>query len=371
MRRSEPRFGKDGDVDAKPNADDSAGGGQADSSTRRPDGLAEPTVSWLRQAVREDLGGAHSTVKLRQRLVNAWRDPDSRSSVALLTIGPSTTVLLVSAILSWIDRSLLPGLAPSDPGAALATLWGVYSGVVALAVPLLILAIELPRDHGLIAVRRTQVLLAETHALQVAYIALPFTVSFGIGASYLQDDSVMLINLLTFGVVLCLILWAYSRAIRLLTSPTLLDDSARSLLLRRLDRAVTNEFVERAANDRLQQLLPEIRFATISQQVTRIIQHDLQVPAPSSGWVEDINAHLLEGALRDLQAPQGSRATSIDQDTPTSEDAGSRRIVVYLSYIGDRVSTGQALLAVEGLDDPPGRDTILRLQSAFRIDSDA
>lgn len=298
--------------------------------------------NWVAAGVRRELEPANE-LALRTKVAEAWRRPDSLRKITLLAIGPSAALVLGSLGASHISADVLPAYSPTLPGDALLTLWEVYAGTVALTLPLLILVIELARDRGLVAVRRTEVLLTETQALQVAYVSLPGIIAVGISAIYFDEDAVVFVNMLAFGLTLALILRSYRRAIELLTNPTALATKARVVLMSRLESAVRNEFVERAANDRLLQALEGVAVTSLGASIAEREPIQRHVPATCSGWVRDIDSVALKRALEPIDAPVASATAEGGDPLPTLPDEEKERPTIHMLLVGERVLQGRPL----------------------------
>ncbi len=294
-----------------------------------------------------------------------WSDPSTIGRVTALAVGPSVVLVALGVIAKHVDIELLSAAAPADAGELMRVMWAVYAGVVALSIPILLLAIELPREEGLVAVRRTQVLLADTKAQPVSLLALPLCVTFGVLASYVADDSVLMICLAAFALVLGLIVRAYVNAIALLSSPTRLEDRAQALLLSRLDSAVIAGLDDRRMNQQLFTEAHGIGIGQIESGASKRAVEAIPVGAPRSGWVSSIDIEELRSIAGELAA---WRKESVFEVRASSEadEVDNDHIGIFAAAVGSYVSSGHPIAKIQGAADVES-ELLRRVQDLFKV----
>jgi hypothetical protein len=321
----------------------------------------------LRRVATRQLDEGGLVVRTQSRISAALWAEDASRPTFILAAGLLVFALLVSIVFTAWRPSVWPGRAPDDLDGTMMSLWQVHGSVVGLGVPLLVLLIEQARSRAVIATNAGPALVSESRIVFTTVFSLGAVIEIGVVTLYVRSDSALATSFLVACGSVLLIVWAYASALSLLLSPRRLRAQSLRLLERRLRASMMEAFIE----DRMNQILMTELARWIPKQLTR---DDLlsgewrRVNAQASGRVIDVELRALVALLRRF-VPQGTLRAG-KQPTPETPDPGTGELATQLLVrpIGDRVRTGDALLAIGGL--PHEELPLDGLASLFRIERD-
>ncbi|MFJ7212831.1 hypothetical protein [Amycolatopsis sp. NPDC098790] len=298
---------------------------------------------YLLDETRREIASRREKRPWRRRLyLNVERHPILPALVAHILIAV-IAVLFVS-----LSPSFLPNLLPPDPRNVLLVLWQVHVTFVSIAYAGLALIFQLATGPVVTARSLRAIIFQNTYFVPILFYALIGTMQLGAITFWAVSGSAILLEfILTFGLAVTGVAFAYSRTARIFRSSRYAFDLGKSGLI---DRALDSLYDDRTlaeANRRLATQIPRI-YRTFSDEEAKKPQ-EIVVRAKRSGTVGDLDMRLLREFLEDLE---GAATNNADQTQETSKDFSFSEpanipTLHTLFSLGQRVDVGDPLFLVQ------------------------
>jgi hypothetical protein len=228
-----------------------------------------------------------------------------------------------------------------------AVLWQVHVAVSAVALPLLVFAIDLVGNRPGTAAPTHEVLIRESFIFPLLTFGLLTTAKVGLDLLWFRSPGVLIMDLIVLAVILVMTVVAFLRSLRLIFSRGELQTKATALIREQMDRIVNASLIQRRANriliGELQEIGVEYRpFAPGSSSVKHLVTIGLQ----GTGELTDVALIGLKRVLQALPAQGETLTHDISEPSPQQKKAllGERREppVMLQKQIGDASSPENA-----------------------------
>ena len=273
-------------------------------------------TGWLSEMARARMRDARKASGPRR-----WREIVRQIAVpGLKTLWAICVLFGISFLASfglvrWNPATLRIG-GSSELSNAFTAMWQVQAGIAAVALPILLFAIELSRDQRQIALRTHEVLIRETWIFPIIVFSIAGTMRIGGDISWFGKEIVFLFDLLlVFCLTLLFTLFAYFRALALLFNPAKLKTRAMKVAREKMQESLESSIEARLANSILFEKLEDLKLGALFRPAGYQSGRFLTLRATRPGLVTDINLPRLEQFVRDLPRSYPRRAfrlTSLD-----------------------------------------------------------
>lgn len=216
---------------------------------------ATRNVTSLRAMIRLEVS---RLAQERKHLAEPWWRPIWRSTL-VLTSTPSWRSTLMAVLLGtaiWALVFMASGSASLDGHEdRLLTLWQVQAAFAGFALPFLLYIIEHTSQQAGLARKTSEVLIRQTLIFPVLCLVITLTLLPAIALQWFPQNYAHLAGTLGLITTVIVVLFAYQRAIRLLSDPRALREHSIQLLEERLEESMDQE-VDRRLGARI--LLTEL-----------------------------------------------------------------------------------------------------------------
>jgi len=313
-------------------------------------------VAWVADPIRMSLRPLLGSRVTRIR-AGDWALPGRSAPYVLGVVFFVVTQLTWWGAVGWSPR--LPGpFATADPGAAQLGLVQAHAALVAIAVPLLLLLVQVWQYEGPPLPRpASEVIATRAFIFPVSVMSVAITVRLGFDGLFWGGRTQLALDGGLFAVGLLALFGSYWRTLSLLFNRQQLRDAADVVLQRRLQHVAHELVVSDAANEAVRRHLEP-----------RGVR---QEPAPIFPGAGPQVRSGVSGVVVDLD-PQGiaSVVTVVPtfQPSPGSGPALGHAIASLHVRIGGRVNAGDPILTVHSSGVPLGHAQERRLQRFVRVE---
>jgi uncharacterized membrane protein len=223
------------------------------------------------------------------------------------------------------------------------TLWQVQAGIAGAALPFLLLVIEFSKDETYATLRSSEVLIRRTFIFPVTSIALAGAIKIGFDTLWYATPGMFALDLSIFVLTSFGTLYAYARAMQLMSSRTGMRREALLVLKERVGDSLDTSIDTRIGNNIL---FAELEHLPLEYKIFRPSRREstsyVALPTREAGRLEDINLKKLERFLDGLprRTPVAGDATA---PTPNlygqraSGESGKGKGVFLLARFRERV----------------------------------
>jgi hypothetical protein len=294
---------------------------------------------WLGEGVRAKIRNAK-----KKSDVQPWRARIRRIAVPGLAALEAIIFLFAASLIAsfllskWNPKALSIGEI-GDLRTAFTAMWQVQAGVAAVALPILLFAIELSRDDRQIVLRTHEVLIRETWIFPIIAFSIAGTVKIGCDLSWFGREAVFLIDLfLIFHLTLIFTLFAYYQALMLLFNPAKLKSRSMKVAREKMEESLDSSIELRLANNLLLEKLEGLKVGALLTPPGYPGPQFTTLKASKLGRITDINLDRLEAFIKGLPwkySHHSFRLTDLDlaiQEPITPPHLSGTRVWFLVTY---------------------------------------
>lgn len=216
--------------------------------------------------------------------------------------------------------------------------------VSAVALPLLILGIDLVGERPGTAATAQEVILRESFLFPILLFGLFLAGRIGFDALWFAVPSVVVVDLIMVVVLVGLTSMAFARSLRLILFRSELQEAAFDYIRQRMRRVVRLSLVRRIANSILRSELAAINVGLQPFNVPRRNKQDILLEVPGRGRLNDLNLDGLLDFFRSLPTANESLVGSSDSPSPPLAGGSATERAWLMKIIGDEVTDKSAAL---------------------------
>jgi hypothetical protein len=141
------------------------------------------------------------------------------------------------------------GTPDPTPLTFFSTLWQVQAGIAGAALPFLLLVIEFSKDESYATLRSSEVLIRQTFIFPVTCLALGGAIKIGVDTVWYATPGMFGVDLVIFVLTVGGTLYAYAKAMQLMSSRTRMRREALGVLKDRLAVSIDASIDGRIGNN--------------------------------------------------------------------------------------------------------------------------
>ena len=261
--------------------------------------------------------------RIKRRYCSLWLQ--MRLPSVRFAMGVGISLFLISLVHGFLGRGMSTGSSNDSLVSLFSTLWQVQAGIAGAALPFLLLIIEFSKDEAYASARSSEVLIRRTGIFPVTSIALAGTLKTGVDTLWYATPGVFYVDLGMFIVMVVGTLYAYARAMQLMSSRTRMRAEAEVLLQERVAASVDSSIDTRIGNNILfkevERLPLEYKFFKPKRKEAASY---VTLSVRTEGRLEDIDLRKLERFLDGLPRRPGLEAVEVEAQPALVESEISR-----------------------------------------------